>query len=86
MRAYSADTRTAFPGITALRHSADAVVVEFWLTGTHRGHLGKVPPTDGRFRVRMTAYLVFDESETLVCERIYFDTPTMVRQLPGGWT
>jgi hypothetical protein len=51
VRAYSADTRTAFPGITALRHSADAVVVEFWLTGTHRGHLGKVPPTDGRFRV-----------------------------------
>jgi len=34
----------------------------------------------------MTAYLVFDKSETLVCERIYFDTPTMVRKLPGGWT
>lgn len=52
--------------------------------GTHRGYLGKVPPTGSRFRVRMTAYFVFDESETLVCERIYFDTPTMLKQLLGG--
>lgn len=43
-----------------------------------------MPPTGGRFRVRMTAYFVFDESEKLVCERIYFDTLTMVRQLLGG--
>lgn len=88
VRGYYAETRTAFPDqdheIIALRHSADAVIVEFWLMGTHRGYLGKVPPTGGRFRVRMTAYLVFDESETLVCERIYFDTLTMVRQLLGG--
>jgi hypothetical protein len=51
--------------IIALRHSADAVIVEFWLMGTHRGYLGKVP-------------------ETLVCERIYFDTLTMIKQLLGG--
>ncbi len=97
VRAYYVDTRTAFPDqdheIIALRHSADAVIVEFWLMGTHRGYLGKMPPTGSRFRVRMTAYFVFDVQEMLVCERIYFDSLTMIRQLlagvnvkkPSGW-
>ena len=88
VRGYYNYTRTAFPDqdheIIALRHSADAVIVEFWLMGTHRGYLGKVPPTGSRFRVRMTAYFVFDDTETLVCERIYFDTLTMIKQLLGG--
>jgi predicted ester cyclase len=88
VRGYYVYTRTAFPDqdheIIALRHSADAVIVEFWLMGTHRGYLGKVPPTGSRFRVRMTAYFVFDHAETLVCERIYFDTLTMIKQLLGG--
>jgi predicted ester cyclase len=88
VRGYYTYTRTAFPDqdheIIALRHSADAVIVEFWLMGTHRGYLGKVPPTGSRFRVRMTAYFVFNETETLVCERIYFDTLTMIKQLIGG--
>lgn len=47
VRGYYRDTRTAFPDqdheILALRHTADAVVVEFWLTGTHLGPLGKIP-------------------------------------------
>jgi predicted ester cyclase len=88
VRGYYVYTRTAFPDqdheIIALRHSADAVIVEFWLMGTHRGYLGKVPPTGSRFRVRMTAYFVFDDTEALVCERIYFDTLTMIKQLLGG--
>lgn len=88
VRGYYAYTRTAFPDqdheIIALRHSSDAVIVEFFLKGTHRGYLGKVPPTGSRFRVRMTAYFVFDHAENLVCERIYFDTLTMIKQLFGG--
>lgn len=88
MRGYYTYTRTAFPDqdheLIALRHSADAVVVEFWLMGTHRGYLGKIPPTGSRFRVRMTAYFIFDHAETLVCECIYFDTLTMIKQLVGG--
>ena len=32
----------------------------------------------------MSAYFVFDDTETLVCERIYFDTLTMIKQLLGG--
>ncbi|MCV7259350.1 ester cyclase [Mycobacterium shimoidei] len=88
VRRYYHDTRVAFPDqhheIIALRHSADAVVVEFWLLGTHLGPLGALPPTGQQFRVRMSAYFVFDADENLVCERIYFDTLTMLKQLLGG--
>lgn len=88
VRGYYHDTRVAFPDqdheIIALRHSADAVIVEFWLLGTHKGPLGAIPPTGQRFRVRVTAYFVFDEHENLVCERIYFDTLTMLKQLLSG--
>ncbi|MEK8169853.1 ester cyclase [Streptomyces sp. M19] len=88
VRGYYHETRTAFPDqdheIIALRHSDDAVIVEFWLTGTHLGPLGAVPATGSRFRVRMSAYFVFDEEETLICERVYFDTLTMLKQLIGG--
>ena len=88
VRGYYHDTRVAFPDqhheLIALRHSADAVIVEFWLMGTHLGPLAKIPPTGSRFRVRMTAYFLFDADEHLVCERIYFDTLTMLRQLIGG--
>jgi predicted ester cyclase len=88
VRHYYQDTRVAFPDqdheIIALRHSADAVIVEFWLMGTHLGPLGKVPATGGRHRTRMTAYFIFDENENLVTERVYFDQLTVLKQLIGG--
>jgi predicted ester cyclase len=88
VRGYYHDSRVAFPDqdheIIALRHSDDAVIVEFWLLGTHLGPLGAIPPTGNRFRARMTAYFIFDDSETLVCERVYFDSLTMLKQLIGG--
>lgn len=88
VREYYHDTRVAFPDqdheIIALRHSTDAVIVEFWLLGTHLGPLGKIPPTGGTHRTRMTAYFVFDEDENLVAERVYFDQLTILKQLLGG--
>ncbi|MFJ8108336.1 ester cyclase [Streptomyces sp. NPDC096132] len=88
VRGYYHDSRVAFPDqdheIIALRHSEDAVIVEFWLLGTHLGPYGGLPPTGSRFRVRMTAYFIFDADENLVCERIYFDTLTLLKQLVGG--
>ncbi|SDM56392.1 ester cyclase [Allokutzneria albata] len=88
VRGYYHQTRVAFPDqhheIIELRHADDAVIVEFWLIGTHLGPLGAIPPTGNSFRVRMTAYFLFDENETLVCERIYFDSLTLLRQLIGG--
>jgi predicted ester cyclase len=88
VRDYYRDTRVAFPDqdheIIDLRHSHDAVIVEFWLLGTHKGPLGKIPATDSKHRTRMTAYFVFDADENLVTERIYFDQLTIVKQLIGG--
>jgi len=85
VRGYYHDTRVAFPDqhheMIGLRHSDDAVIVEFYLLGTHLGPLGPVPPTGGSFKVRMTAFFVFDENEVLVTERVYFDQLTLLRQL-----
>jgi steroid delta-isomerase-like uncharacterized protein len=83
---YYLDTRKAFPDqrheMIQLRHSDDAVITEFWLLGTHRGYLGGIPPTGNTFRVRMNAFFIF-EGDRLVCERIYFDALSMLRQLIG---
>ncbi len=88
VRRYYDETRAAFPDqaheIIAFRHSADAVIVEFWLTGTQLGPFGAIPATGGMHRTRMTAYFVFDEHENLVAERIYFDQLSVLRQLLGG--
>lgn len=87
VRRYYAETRKAFPDqrheIIQLRHAADSVIVEFWLLGTHRGPLRNLPPTGNTFRTRMIALFIFD-GEQLVCERVYFDTLTMLRQLLVG--
>src|SRR4051794_21387459 len=84
VRGYFAESRTAFPDqrneLIALHHADDAVVVEFDLHGTHLGPLRALPPTGRSFRVRMTAFFLF-EGDRLVCERVYFDQLTIMRQL-----
>ena len=81
---YFKATRTAFPDqrneLISLRHADDAVIVEFWLMGTHQGPLLGMPPTGRSFRSRMMAFFLFEGTE-LVCERVYFDTATILRQL-----
>lgn len=82
--AYYADSRAAFPDqnneLISLRHADDAVIVEFWLRGTHKGPFRAIPATGSKFEVRMTAFFLF-EDKTLVCERVYFDALTMLKQL-----
>jgi len=84
VHAYFRETRTAFPDqrneLISLRHADDAVVVEFWLLGTHRGPLGGFAPTGREFKCRMTALFLF-EGAKIVCERVYFDSATILRQL-----
>ena len=81
---YFAETRAAFPDqrneLIALHHSDDAVIVEFWLRGTHDGEFRGVPPTGKPFECRMAAFFLF-EGERLVCERVYFDGATILAQL-----
>ncbi len=88
VRDYYRDTRIAFPDqdheMIALRHADDAVITEFYLVGTHKGPLGAVPPTGARFKMRVTAFFVFRGEDELICERIYFDQLTLIRQLIGG--
>ena len=84
VRRYYEETRTAFPDqrneLISLRHAEDAVIVEFDLLGTHLGPLRSLPPTGRAFRCRMSAIFEF-EGERIVCERVYFDQSTILRQL-----
>jgi len=84
VRGYFAESRTAFPDqrneLIALHHADDAVVVEFDVLGTHLGNLRALPPTGRSFRSRMAAFFLF-EGERLVCERVYFDQQSIMRQL-----
>jgi len=84
VRAYFAGSRRAFPDqrneLVALHHADDAVIVEFDLLGTHLGPLRALPPTGRAFRCRMSAHFIF-EGDQLVCERVYFDQLTIMRQL-----
>jgi steroid delta-isomerase-like uncharacterized protein len=84
VRAYYEETRRAFPDqrneLVSLRHADDAVIVEFDLLGTHDGPLRGIPPTGREFRCRVTAFFIFDD-ERIVCERVYFDQLTIMRQL-----
>src|SRR5437016_4858228 len=59
-----------------------AVTVEFDLLGTHDGPLGGIPPTGQAFRCPMVAFFFFEpDGEGIVCERVYFDSATILRQL-----
>ena len=81
---YFQETRTAFPDqrneLISLHHADDAVMVEANLYGTHEGPLRNLPPTGRKFEMRFCAVFVFEE-DRLVCERVYFDSATIQRQL-----
>ncbi len=84
VRAYFDETRTAFPDqrneLIALHHSDNAVIVEAMLYGTHDGPYRGLPPTGRSFEMQFCALFLFEDTE-LVCERVYFDTATILRQL-----
>ena len=86
---YFTETRTAFPDqrneLIALHHADAAVIAEFNLLGTHLGDLRGVPPTGRAFTCRMLAIFEFEDGgDGIVCERVYFDTGTIARQLFQG--
>ena len=84
VRQYYAASRSAFPDqrneIHSIRHADDAVIVEFDLLGTHQGEFAGFAPTGRDFRCRMVAIFEFD-ADLIVCERVYFDSATIQRQL-----
>jgi steroid delta-isomerase-like uncharacterized protein len=84
VRGYFKASRDAFPdqrnALIALHHAEDAVIAEFDLKGTHRGELRGIPATGKEFTCRCAAFFLF-EDDRLVCERVYFDSLTILSQL-----
>jgi predicted ester cyclase len=87
---YFINSRRSFPDQAnepiLLRAMDDAVLAEFWLTGTHQGAIqtpqGELAPTGKKIRVRMAAVFEFAPGNArIVCERVYFDSATILRQL-----
>jgi len=75
---------TAFPDFHAedskILHADDAVIVEGRVTGTHDGPFGGIPPTGRRVDYSLVAIFEFEE-DRLVCEKVYFDTATILTQI-----
>jgi predicted ester cyclase len=81
VRDYYARTRADFPDQrnenAVLSSTDEGVWVEFDLLGTH-SKLGRA------FRSRMAALFLFaPDTDRIVCERVYFDTASIRRQLTG---
>ena len=86
VREYYARSRAVFPDqrneVRALHVAGSTVVVEFELLGTHLGSLTGEEPTGRSFRCPMVALFEFEADEDkIVCERVYFDSETIYRQL-----
>jgi steroid delta-isomerase-like uncharacterized protein len=81
---YFEESRGAFPDqrneLLALHHAEDAVLVEAVIRGTHNGPLRNLPPTGKEYELPILAMFIF-EGDKLLCERIYFDQTTVLRQL-----
>ena len=74
----------AFPDFwlqrVATHHADDAVIVECKFGGTHCGEWAGVPPGGKRMEVQAACVFVFEGAD-LVCEKVYFDHATILRQL-----
>jgi steroid delta-isomerase-like uncharacterized protein len=86
VRHYFELSRTPFPDqrneLVSMRSTEDGVVVELDLLGTHLGPLRGVAPTGRTFRSRMCALFLFEDGgDGIVCERVYFDSSDILRQL-----
>lgn len=81
VRGYFATSRADFPDQrnenSVLRSTDDGVVAEFDLLGTHSA-------VGTSFRSRMVALFLFEEGgDGIICERVYFDTESIRRQILG---
>jgi steroid delta-isomerase-like uncharacterized protein len=84
VRAYYASSRATFGDqrneVIAIHHADDGVIVEIDLLGTHTGALAGFAATGRTFRCRMIGLFGFD-GDRINCERVYFDSGTILRQL-----
>lgn len=66
--------------VRRIHHADEAVVVEFVMTGTHHGPFAGLAPTGRRIEVPLVGIFEFEE-DRLMCEKVYFDMATLMRQL-----
>jgi steroid delta-isomerase-like uncharacterized protein len=82
--AFLTENRRAFPDFhfdpTFVTGAADSVLVEGVFTGTQLGPWRGLPATGRTVDFRMAVVFDFD-GDALVCERVYFDLGTPLRQL-----
>ena len=75
---------SAFPDfylhVIELHHAEKAVIVEARFGGTQRGVWAGIEPTGKPMEVQGVLMFMFEGSE-LVCEKVYFDHATILRQL-----
>lgn len=64
----------------ATHHADHAVIVECKFGGTHQAEWAGVPPTGKPMEVQAACVFVFDGAD-LICEKVYFDHATLLRQL-----
>lgn len=90
VRAYHVRTRTAFPDQhheNVRFHFADddTVISEFDLLGTNLGEFFGQAPTGRAYRVPTIAVFEFaPDGDHIVCERVYFDSASLVTQIGHG--
>jgi steroid delta-isomerase-like uncharacterized protein len=74
----------AFPDFhletTATHHAEDAVIIECTFGGTHGGTWAGIPATGKHMSVSSVCIFQF-EGEDLICEKVFFDHGTILRQL-----
>jgi steroid delta-isomerase-like uncharacterized protein len=75
---------TAFPDFHVecprIHHADEAVIVEFMMTGTQHGSFAGIAPTARHIEIPLEGIFDF-EDDRLMCEKVYFDMATLVRQL-----
>jgi steroid delta-isomerase-like uncharacterized protein len=73
-----------FPDFNAdvqrMHHADDAVICEVRMSGTHRGPWAGVAATGRRIDLPLACIFDFEE-DRLVCEKLFFDFATLLRQL-----
>ena len=79
---YWQEGHVAFPDqrneTIAMYHADDALLADVWVRATHLGP--GLPPTGRHWELRIMSVFLFEE-DRLVCERVYFDVGTIMRQL-----
>jgi predicted ester cyclase len=64
----------------AVHHADTAVIVECRFGGTHRGPWAGIASTGNQMEVQAACIFMFD-GERLICEKVYFDHATVLRQI-----